>query len=525
MAVSVVTDLVSVSLCESLTDNGTWYRIAGTSSANPAADSDAKVQSTACVANKMGATTNADVGGHFNSTATHNFSTSMLFYWRQVITSGNMLTKANAGIGVGVTTVSTTTTSWAPASYKRWNIDGSDTAPISLGWVPYILDMNQPTDTSAGVTDLTVIKNIAFICKQSSSVTTTMSNQFIDGVRRGTGITVTTTIGSDIITLNSIFTEDNNPNNRWGVLTLSSGIYSAAGKIRIGSTGQAQACLFTDTSQLLIWRQNRVADDFNEIALSGASGQLTTFTLTDSVVRGAKWTLTAGTNTVASLTGCSLSNLNTATLTTASSLANSAVTDSGQITSSGADLSGASFSNHIGTQLRLTSTTSGLSGTKFTRGSGGHAIEITVPGTYTFSATTFSGYGADGTATAAVYNNSGGLVTINVSGGGGTPTYLNGAGASTVINNSVSVTISTASGLTGAEIRIYDLDNSPSGSLGTELDGVEINGSSTFVYSGASGNEIWIQIMKSGYKEYGQAYIMPAVNSNLTVLLILDNNA
>ena len=62
----------------------------------------------------------------------------------------------------------------------------------------------------------------------------------------------------------------------------------------------------------------------------------------------------------------------------------------------------------------------------------GHAIKIVTPGTYTFTGLTFDGFGADGTNTAAVYNDSGGSVTI-ISDGGTTPTVRNGTGASTTL--------------------------------------------------------------------------------------------
>jgi len=71
----------------------------------------------------------------------------------------------------------------------------------------------------------------------------------------------------------------------------------------------------------------------------------------------------------------------------------------------------------------------------------GHAIIITATGTYDFDNFTFSaGYTGTGTD-AAVYNNSGGAVTINVQNGGDTPSVRNGAGASTTINNAVTVRV------------------------------------------------------------------------------------
>lgn len=83
---------------------------------------------------------------------------------------------------------------------------------------------------------------------------------------------------------------------------------------------------------------------------------------------------------------------------------------------------------------------------------GGHAIEITQPGTYTFSGNTFSGYGANGTTDAAIYNNSGGAVTLNITGGGDTPTVRNGTGATTTINNNVQITLEGV--VVGSAIRV-----------------------------------------------------------------------
>jgi len=74
-------------------------------------------------------------------------------------------------------------------------------------------------------------------------------------------------------------------------------------------------------------------------------------------------------------------------------------------------------------------------------GGTGHAIEITAIGTYTFTGNTFTGYGITGSTSAAIYNNSGGLVTINIAGGGTSPTYRNGTSSSTVVNVSVSLEI------------------------------------------------------------------------------------
>jgi hypothetical protein len=93
----------------------------------------------------------------------------------------------------------------------------------------------------------------------------------------------------------------------------------------------------------------------------------------------------------------------------------------------------------------------------FTSGGTGHAIEITTPGTYTFTTNAFSGYGANATTDACIYNNSGGLVTINLGAyGDQIPTVRNGAGASTVVNNKLN-TVSITGIIAGSRLQIYNV--------------------------------------------------------------------
>jgi hypothetical protein len=77
--------------------------------------------------------------------------------------------------------------------------------------------------------------------------------------------------------------------------------------------------------------------------------------------------------------------------------------------------------------------------------SSGHAIRITAAGTYTLDGNIFNNFGADGTNSAAIFNDSGGTVTLNIIGGGNTPTVRNGTGASTTVNNPITITVSVSS--------------------------------------------------------------------------------
>jgi hypothetical protein len=79
-------------------------------------------------------------------------------------------------------------------------------------------------------------------------------------------------------------------------------------------------------------------------------------------------------------------------------------------------------------------------GAEFISDGTGHAIEISVAGTYDFDNFTFSGYGADGTTDAAVYISANVAVTINIQNGGDTPTVRN-SGTAPTINNAVTVRV------------------------------------------------------------------------------------
>lgn len=96
--------------------------------------------------------------------------------------------------------------------------------------------------------------------------------------------------------------------------------------------------------------------------------------------------------------------------------------------------------------------------------------------------------------------------------------YDNGFG-----NPPATLTLAANVALTGAEVRVYD-KNASGNDLGTELDGTESAAGATVDYSVSGGNTIWIQIMKDGYEEFGQEYVMPADSTTFTAILRADIN-
>jgi len=163
----------------------------------------------------------------------------------------------------------------------------------------------------------------------------------------------------------------------------------------------------------------------------------------------------------------------------------------------------------------------------FTSSGTGHAIEVSgTADTITLVGNTFDGYAPTNGSTgneAIFVNIASGTVTLNIS-GGDTPS-IRTSGATVVVNNSVTITIAANASLVGAEVRIYDMDGAGGTDYGTELAGAESHDAATFVYSGAVGNTILIQIMKPGYVEFTQQTTMPAASATLDVSLTQDLNA
>jgi hypothetical protein len=145
----------------------------------------------------------------------------------------------------------------------------------------------------------------------------------------------------------------------------------------------------------------------------------------------------------------------------------------------GATLRGCGFTQATELVALETSNPGNVIDCSFTQGDlGGHAIEITQPGTFAFVGNTFEGYGLDGTTDASIYNNSGGHVVLNVSGGGDTPTVRNGAGATTEVVSGAQVTVVGLA--TGSQVKVTKVSNGDVLFNGAESGG-QISFSTTYI--------------------------------------------
>lgn len=154
----------------------------------------------------------------------------------------------------------------------------------------------------------------------------------------------------------------------------------------------------------------------------------------------------------------------------------------------------------------------------FTSKGTGHAIEISATGTFDFFGNTFSGYGADSTTDAAIYNNSGGAVTLTLQAGDPTPTVRNGSGASTTIA-SPPVTVS-ATVLADTRIQLYNV------TAATEIDNVlETTTTYEFIITteATSGDVIRLRAHKKGYLSVEATAVFSGGNVGFVISQVADD--
>ena len=167
----------------------------------------------------------------------------------------------------------------------------------------------------------------------------------------------------------------------------------------------------------------------------------------------------------------------------------------------------------------LSNLPSALSTCTFTSGGAGtgHAIEITAPGTYTFSGNTFTGYGANDSTDAAIYNNSGGAVTLNVTNSGNTPTIRNGTAATTTVSSAISLTLTGLK--VGSDIVVLD-----AGTSVVRLQ-VDAHNADTYIYNFTAPGSVDIGVIKPGFVVYYiRAYLLPLANTSLPINQVVDRN-
>lgn len=448
------------------------------------------VQGSGAIGVKNSASTASMYTTSLGATAPYDFSSGGSEFGWHIIMWFNSKSPINATAGFRIVVGDGT-------SRGHWNV-----VPRGFykgGFVTQVVNSARAFDTiaagswSAGGNpgQLTSITQVGGVHQTAASIMGSFNNFQLDQMTIGLGVRTTGgTVGTPN-TFEAVRAADEDT-NFWGWWSSTQGQVVGKGKLYIGPASGSATEVFTASAFSVVFADERVAVGFYEISMRGA-GTDVTWTLGSIAAANpsnARWSLTveSDTNSFSDTNGVWKGG-DQITLNSPATLTGTTLVNCNKVTQNSATLSGcAVLAANTGDGVAFIDSNAPnlISDSNFTF-SDGHAIRITATGTYTFNGNKFSGYGSDGTNDAAVFNDSGGLVTLNVGGGGDTPTVRNGSGASTVINSNKSITVTPLA--TGSEVRAYRVSD------GVELDGTESSAGSSHVLSLPSGVAVDIVVL------------------------------
>lgn len=443
-----------------------WVDISGSAAV---LDTEIKVQG----AGSMGEfCTTTRAGTFYRYAADQDLSNTHVYAWFNCGIVGLLDIKANQGL---------TFRARGPtiSNYLEWDLAGSDIYPVAVkgGWVMFVIDLEAPTSRTGGTPPATsAIREIGFTFITASVMPRMADNTWVDAMWTlpdgSPGIEVDgrdqTVSAHDWIWQDIIDAADA---GAWG--TARSGAADEVilnTPIHFGVTTGTHDQGFTDKNRTIIWdNQEFVASDLYGMTVQGNATGAQNFTLGVKTGTGDDATGAQGGKIEAALAGVRWffdaddANVDACNLYGVQFIHGSDFQlDDAQISVISClflDCTSAVVSN-AGDFLRCSVvdantadgvafvTTDDLTDIIFCsfEFSDGHAIELTTPNTSTQASkgNSFTGYGADASNDAAIYNNSGaGLVTISVTDGGATGehTVRNGTSASTSVLGAVTVTM------------------------------------------------------------------------------------
>lgn len=308
--------------------------------------------------------------------------------------------------------------------------------------------------------------------------------------------------------------------------------FGVQGPLTFGRADVATDSYFLDSGVVIVFEGRDVGNDKYFFNVIGHSTAVNYFKLSDTTIStaGPYVSCSFGANIdTFELDGVSfvaLKNVLSFPVDSASyshTVKNCTFNDCGQIDPGTVTFQSNVVSNYLGTSggaiLLDSDGSANWSNLSFISAGTGHAIYITATGTYDFNNFTYSGYGADGTTDAVVYNNSGGAVTINIA-GGDSITVLNGSGASTTVNNTVTVTLTGMKDNT--EVRVYEAGTT------TEIAGIEDATDGTtddryWSFSAGGGTLVDIRVFNVNWISQNILnYTIPSSTTSLPVTQVTD---
>lgn len=272
--------------------------------------------------------------------------------------------------------------------------------------------------------------------------------------------------------------------NRWGLFQEQSGSYLWKGLMTLGDA--ASACYFDDANRNInIDITNRTYRNFNRVEIRHASSTINWDGINFVSLRFDDYNLSKGQivvvdNATFYAVNCTFTDMDYFYFLSNTEMNTNVFRRSGTIYQQGSLLDGCTITNSTSAIAVSSDNIENIKNCDFISRGTGHAIELIASGDgdLILDGNTFSGYAsANGsTGNEAIWNNSGGWITLNVQNSTSIPSIRNGIGSQTTVQLSVTLTLSGV--VSGSEIRIqtargdqpsgaelYHLENSPSGGI------------------------------------------------------------
>jgi hypothetical protein len=448
-APSYTTDLNDFCLMET---GDSFFEFSGyTLGDNAALETDWYLQGSSCASDEANGKTGVghSIGFDYGSTPTFNTG-DCFFAWMMCMAGNAMDTYANGGYRVLMGDASGT--------FYGWRVGGRDVGRNPYGgWVNVVVDPTHTADYTSGTPTNWRYSGVAFNMTSAISKGRPIN---ADAYRWGRGeLIIEYGETANYGVFSGIAAQNDSSANQWGLFSDQFGSYLWKGLLSFGNA--TNACDFRDANaNIIVDETPKTYAAFNKIEINNASSRVdwtgVNITALQDGNLGADSGLSPGTfemvdNATVNFINCVFTDMNTFVFQSNATLDTVTFRRCALVTQGGSTIGDCVFDEAAGAVALLVNNLDLITNCDFTSDGTGYAIELTAAhagGSFDHVNITYTSYGADGTANACIYNNSGGAVTINVS-GGDTPTYTNGSGASTTIVAgavTVKVTVTNAAG-------------------------------------------------------------------------------
>jgi hypothetical protein len=537
-------------MANAITDNRTLVVNADSAtnwvaSSSAVLDTDVKIQGTGSIAEQI---TNTGRYILYNMGATQNWSNNVFYIWINCGVVGLLSTKAAGGFRIRFTGPVVT-------DYFEFYVGGSDSWPTAVagGWVQFVVDIEATPSATGGTPPATsAIQHVGYYAVTATVMTKVADNTWIDEIRRlpdgNPGIIVEGRNGGTTPwTFDDIVTQ------------LGAGVGTAkfgpAGSILLNTpirffTDDGTTHAFSDSGKDVFWDNQEFAPtDLYGITIQGAATGTANFTLGSktgtgdastgalgckikAASAGVRWYFDADGANIDScgLYGCTFEHGGDFQLDTASV----EVVSTFFIDCTSARVDNSLFVRNVIIDANTADgvgfiTTDDISDVKYCdfTFSDGHAITVVagVGGTQTSKGNQFTGYGgtpgtnstpSSGSTDAAVYNNTGGALTISVTENGDSPSVRNAASSTTTVAAAITITFTGL--VAGTEIRVFETSG------GAEVSGTESTVGTTHSASLQASTSYFVQAVKPGYLFFRAQGLTFTASQEYPINLRIDNN-